>query len=96
MTHCRWADALMATIKNNAVEAGITGADSDETTMRKQFKAATILLAFIPEDRGPHMIHAVCKPWYADQMRQLRGNERVYKVRSESWSDICNQLATEC
>ena len=54
----------------------------------KQLTEAKELLTFVPDDRGPQIVHACCTKWYQQNLRKMITDARTYEKCNETWDSF--------
>ena len=54
----------------------------------QQLTEAKELLTFVPDDRGPQIVHACCTKWYQRNLKKLMADARTYEKCDKSWNSI--------
>ena len=54
----------------------------------KQLTEAKELLTFVPDDRGPQLVHACCTKWYQQNLRKMITDARTYEKCNETWDSF--------
>jgi len=81
----KWCDASLARCRLNAEEALTRNLKPDGYDgLSKQIAEATRLLTFVPDDRGPQILHACCSRWY----KAMLGDTSLFQECLQAWPEL--------
>ena len=53
------------------------------------------MLTFVPDDRGPQIIHACCTRWYKAQVKSMLADASIYEECTYGWFQARKQMEAE-
>ena len=86
----KWADAVVNKCRLNVdkVMLGTSLKPDGYSGLVAQLTEAKGLLTFVPDDRGPQIVHACCTKWYQRNLRKIIADARTYEKCTETWDSI--------
>ena len=79
----QWADAVVRKCQFNLDNVMATSVLKPDvySGLGVQLRQAKELLSFVPDDRGPQIVHATacCKRWYQQNLKKMLEDSRTYE-----------------